>query len=445
MSTEPLTPRTILRFWAPLAGTWLMMAIEGPLIAAIIARLPDARENLAAYGVAFAFGLILESPVVMLLSAATALATDRDSYLTLRRFGYGLCALLTVAICVVVLPPVFEAVAGRLLGLPEEVRSLAHGALVLLLPWPAAIGYRRFKQGLLIRHGLTGRVAYGTMLRLTAMAATAVVMGGLTSVPGAYVGTLALSVGVVVEALVVSRMARRAVRSLEQLPVGSGRRLTMGQAAAFYVPLAMTAMLTMGIQPMVTFFMGQSRMAVESLAVLPVINGLTFVFRCLGLSFQEVGIVLLGPRMEHVRPIRDFGLLLAMATSLGLALIAFGPLAAVWFGGISGLSVALTNFAIMPLRLMVPLPALSVVLSLERAVLVASRRTTSITWASIAEIVTIAGMLWIGIHVFDGVGVMMAAVALVSGRVLSTLWLVRPSWHATAAARAARDAPADGE
>tara|TARA_Y100000294_G_scaffold117498_1_gene109047 strand:- start:1707 stop:2366 length:660 start_codon:yes stop_codon:yes gene_type:complete len=219
----------------------------------------------------------------------------------------------------------------------------------------------------------------------------------------------------------------------------------MGQAAAFYVPLAMTAMLTMGIQPMVTFFMGQSRMAVESLAVLPVINGLTFVFRCLGLSFQEVGIVLLGPRMEHVRPIRDFGLLLAMATSLGLALIAFGPLAAVWFGGISGLSVALTNFAIMPLRLMVPLPALSVVLSLERAVLVASRRTTSITWASIAEIVTIAGMLWIGIHVFDGVGVMMAAVALVSGRVLSTLWLVRPSWHATAAARAGRDAPADGE
>ena len=36
-----------------------MMAVEGPLIAAIIARLPDARENLAAYGVAFAFGLLL--------------------------------------------------------------------------------------------------------------------------------------------------------------------------------------------------------------------------------------------------------------------------------------------------------------------------------------------------------------------------------------------------
>ena len=442
MFTGPLTPRTILRFWAPLAGTWLMMAIEGPLIAAIIARLPDARENLAAYGVAFAFGLILESPVVMLLSAATALATDRDSYLTLRRFGYGLCVALTAAICVVVLPPVFETLAGRLLGLPDEVRRLAHGALVLLLPWPAAIGYRRFKQGLLIRHGMTGRVAYGTMLRLAAMAGTALAVGRLTSVPGAYVGTLALSAGVVVEALVVGRMARRAVRSLEQLPVGSDQHLTMGQTAAFYVPLAMTAMLTMGIQPLVTFFMGQSRMAVESLAVLPVINGLTFIFRCLGLSFQEVGITLLGPRLEHIRPIREFGLLLAVATSFGLAMIAFGPLAAVWFGGISGLSLALTDFAILPLRFMVPLPALSVVLSLQRSILVATRRTTSITWASIAEIVVIAGMLWIGIHIFDAVGVMMAAVALVSGRLLSTVWLVRPCWQATAPAGAAGEASA---
>ena len=93
-----------------------MMAVEGPLIAAIIARLPDARENLAAYGVAFAFGLLLESPVVMLLSAATVLAEDRDSYLTLRRFGYGLSGLLTVVMVIAVFPPVFDWLAAVCLG-----------------------------------------------------------------------------------------------------------------------------------------------------------------------------------------------------------------------------------------------------------------------------------------------------------------------------------------
>ena len=43
----------ITRFWSPLAATWVMMAAEGPLIAATIARLPDPKLNLAAHGVAF--------------------------------------------------------------------------------------------------------------------------------------------------------------------------------------------------------------------------------------------------------------------------------------------------------------------------------------------------------------------------------------------------------
>ena len=418
MVKESLTSRAILRFWAPLAGTWLMMALEGPFIAAIIARLPDARENLAAYGVAFAFGLILESPAVMLLSAATVLAENRESYLTLRRFGYGLCGLLTVVVVVVVFPPVFNWLAGSLLNLPTAIRPLVHQALVLLLPWPAAIGYRRFKQGLLIRHGLTRHVAFGALVRLTAMAATAGVLVLFTSMRGASVGTFALSTGVIAEAIMSGRMARRAVRALESGDAGSKRQLTMRQTVVFYIPLALTAMLAMGTQPMVTFMMGQSRMVVESLAVFPVISGLTFMFRSLGLSFQEVGVALLGPRMKHLRPLCKFGVLLALVSSSCLAVVAHTPLAIIWFRDVSGLSLALTEFAISPLRLMVLLPALSVVLSLQRSILLTTRRTTLITLASSVEIITIAGFLWIGIHVFDAVGIMSAAVALVIGRLL---------------------------
>lgn len=44
-----------------------MMAAEGPLIAAIIARLGDPVINLAAYGVAYAFALVCEAPIIMLM------------------------------------------------------------------------------------------------------------------------------------------------------------------------------------------------------------------------------------------------------------------------------------------------------------------------------------------------------------------------------------------
>ena len=67
-------------FWSPLAMTWFMMALEGPILAAIVARLAEPKANLAAHGVAFAIAIIIEAPVIMMMSASTALAGDRDSF-----------------------------------------------------------------------------------------------------------------------------------------------------------------------------------------------------------------------------------------------------------------------------------------------------------------------------------------------------------------------------
>ena len=116
-----------------------------------------------------------------------------------------------------------------------------------------------------------------------------------------------------------------------QLERASTTPLTLGAIASFYLPLALTSVLAMAVQPMVTFFMGQSRFALQSLAGLPVVHGLTFIFRALGLSYQEVGIALLGDRRQHYRQIRNFACGLAVAAAAGLGLIAYTPLASIWF------------------------------------------------------------------------------------------------------------------
>ncbi len=85
--TVSLSYLQIFLFWVPLSLTWLMMSVEGPYIAAIIARLDGEKLNLAAYGIAFAFALVAESPVIMLMSAATALCRNSRSYMQLRNFS----------------------------------------------------------------------------------------------------------------------------------------------------------------------------------------------------------------------------------------------------------------------------------------------------------------------------------------------------------------------
>jgi hypothetical protein len=342
---EPLTYWRIAGFWTPLAGTWLMMAVEGPFLAAVIARLPGPTENLAAFGVAVAVAFIVESPVIMLLSGSTALVRDRSSYVALRRFAQILNAALTLTMLVLLLPPVYETMTGTLLNLPRDVAELTRGALILLLPWPGAIGYRRFLQGTLVRHNMTRRVAYGTVVRLTFMAVGGLLGAFVLELPGAWVGALGLSAGVVAEALASRVMARGIVAELL-----AGRReragseiLTQTAIASFYFPLATMSILAMALHPLVTFFLGRSRMAIESLAVWPVVLGLAFLFRSLGLSYQEVTIALMGERGEHYEKLRNFAAVLAVAVSGGLALIAFTPLAMVWFRSVSGLPVELAE------------------------------------------------------------------------------------------------------
>ena len=104
---DQITYTKIFRFWIPLAATWLMMSIEGPFLAAVIARLADPKHNLAAYGVAFSLALIVEAPVIMILSASLALVAGKQSYFKLKRFIFFLNAIVTFIMAVCLLPPVF--------------------------------------------------------------------------------------------------------------------------------------------------------------------------------------------------------------------------------------------------------------------------------------------------------------------------------------------------
>jgi len=424
--SRPLTARAAAAFWAPLAATWLMMSVEGPFIAAVIARLADPTANLAAYGVAFTLAWICEAPIIMIMSAATALVRDRQAFHRLRRFTYALNALVTCAMVVLLSPPVFDVLVEGLIGLPREAARLTHVAAVLLLPWPAAIGYRRFYQGVMIRHGFPRGVAYGTVVRVSAMALAALGARRVPGLPGASVGALALSAGVVAEAVAARLMASGVVRHLlddrNPLPAGANSLTTAG-ILRFYYPLALTPLLALAVNPLITFFLGHSRRPLESLAVFPVVLSLTFVFRSGGIALQETTIALIGDRLENLRVLERLGAWLAAILGGALTLVAVTPLSRVWFEQVAGLPPGLAGLAIVPLRILCLAPALEVMMSLQRSLLVAARRTTVVTVATVVEVAGIMAGLAAGIAVFDVVGTTAAAASLLTGRVAANLFL----------------------
>lgn len=428
MEIKELSLKKIFFFWMPLAATWLMISVEGPFLAAVIARLADPKFNLAAYGVAFSFAVLVEAPIIMIMSASTALVKDRLTFLKLRNFTYALNSIITVIMVIFLLPPIFYFLTRQIIGLPENVARLTHYACIIFLPWPSAIGYRRFYQGILIRSNLTRRVAYGTVVRLSSMGATALICYWLFQLDGALVGALSLSMGVTAEAVASRIMAGASVKHLLEKYTDESKEkpLSYKYITAFYYPLALTSILGLGIHPMVTFFMGQSRMAIESLAVLPVINSLVFIFRSMGISFQEVGIALLGERNEGYKKLRDFAALLGCCVTTVLALVAFTPISFLWFHSVSGLSLELTRFSILPTRILTIIPGLMVLLSFQRALLVNNKKTKPITIATAIEVLTIIFLLIFTTRFIGMIGVIGAALSLISGRLMANSYLFVP-------------------
>ncbi|MCJ7680234.1 MAG: hypothetical protein MUP70_05890, partial [Candidatus Aminicenantes bacterium] len=143
-------------------------------------------------------------------------------------------------------------------------------------------------------------------------------------------------------------------------------------------------------------------------------------------SFQEVAIALLGEKNQHLRQIRKFAFYLGGGVQLAFLLVAFSPFALIWFHDISGLSLELARFSLLPTRILVLISPLTLLLSFQRAYLVNNERTIPITTATLLEVGGIVLVLLVTLRGFDLVGIVGAALALMIGRALAVTYLAVP-------------------
>jgi hypothetical protein len=418
-----LDGRTVLRTWAPLAASWLLMGGELPLVSAIIARLPDPTTQLAAFGgIVFPLSLLIESPIVMLLSASTALSRDRDAYRLLASCMRWMGGALTALHALVAFTPLFDVVTARVLHAPAETIEPARLGLRLMTPWTMSIAYRRFQQGVLIRSGRTWAVGAGTAVRL---GTEALLLGIGLARPwgsGVAVGAAAVGVAVVAEAAFSGVVVRPVLRHGLPPRAPDAPPLTLRRFAAFYAPLALTTLMTFFATPLACAAMGRMPLALASLAAWPVVNGLAFVVRSTGFALNEVVVALL-ERPGPVPALRRFSRGLALVLGGLLLAIAATPLAHLWFVHVSALPEELARLAGLALWLAVALPAAGALQSWYQGALVHAHRTRAVT-ESVALYVAVAALtLGAGIALGRWPGLPVAMIALTAGAAAQVAWL----------------------
>ncbi len=131
----------------------------------------------------------------------------------------------------------------------------------------------------------------------------------------------------------------------------------------------------------------------------------------------------MGDNKEGFLPLRNFAFMLGIAVLVILSAVAYTPLSDLWFQDVSGLTLELAKFAKTPLQILAVIPALTLLLSFQRAFLVHSRNTQPITMATAIEVVGIIIVLLVLINMFDFIGVVAAAVAFLTGRIGAVSYL----------------------
>lgn len=411
-NSQPLSYREIILFWTPLAVMWLMMAVEQPAITAVVARMADANANLAAFGVVFALSLMIESPIIQMMAAATSLTGNRGNYRLLLRFMHIMAVLLTTLHLVIGLTPAYLFIVERLLGVPPDVAALSRWPFVVMAPFAAAVGYRRLWQGALIRYGKTWVVPVTMITRLGSMAAI-LAWGAVTKpMSGAMLASTALAIAVTAAAIAAGVLNRLLV--IPRLGTIDDTEPTFGMRSLlrFYIPLAMTSVVFLMARPLATFGIARALLPRESLAVWPVLNAFLFLFNSVALSYQEAAIALLQRSPESHGRLRRFTWVMAVSLASLLLLSGLTPIGQWWFSSISGLEQGLVPLTRLPVVILAIVPALAAMKAWYRAQYVAARRTPVLAQSVVLYTIVLFAVLWSGSSLVPIVGTVLASAAL---------------------------------
>ncbi len=390
--------KRILLFWLPLFASWLLMSSESPIVSAIINRLPNEVVMLAAQGIVLSLAIFIESPIINLLATGTTMVRDYHSYRMVRRFTIHWLIILTIVSILVAFTPLFDLVVVRWLQAPPDVAVWVRPGLQIMIFWSAAIGWRRFLQGVLIRYDRTRYIAYGTAVRIITTAATGIGLALWSNWAGAIIGPTALMAGVIAESL----MASWSIRPLLQAelrpdgPKAAGEPLTYAALFWFHLPLIGTSALVLIAQPIIASSLARLPNPTQTLAAWPIVFQLMHMLRSPGMALPEATIALLD-EADSFKALRRFSLTVATIILVVTTLVAFTPLAHLYLYQIQDTDPAIGPIAEAGLVMFLLLPAVTAVVSWLRGVLIFKRATPIVNAGMAINLSTTLLILWLGV------------------------------------------------
>lgn len=412
---------SLWREFLPLSLSDVTMACGDPMMTTTLAYLPDAQVNIAAVGAAKSLAIFFESPIIMILHAANALAGSKKSREELWRFTLFAGGVLSFLLGLLGIPIIFNSVGVGLLGIPSAMLATVSQVLLIACGWPFAIAWRRYFQGLLIYHGKPRALAIASIFRLLTLALV-LVSGFFIQVSGGILAGIALISGVIVEAVAVTFFAYRSGATIPpKIETKPGLPQNLAQVWKFYFPLANTMMVVWGGRAILISILARAQDATIAIAAWSAAWGLVLVIANSTRMVQQM--VIKYRHQVSDRQLLTFAISVGAVCSTLLLLMSVTPIGDRIVQSFIGNDLTLAN-SIKPVLLICAIVPLFVALqNATQGFLVSENRTGHVnlsTWLATGTLLIIASLA-----INKGMnGAIAAAIAMITSMIVEITCLL---------------------
>jgi len=433
MAVSPSKPRPVLPsyphllwFFVPLALSSSFMTLEPLIVNTAISHAPNSELALAAYNVMFGIALVIEAPVIMLVSASTALSRTQASFRRIFRFALILGGIsVAVGFLVSLITPLYQLVVLKLMGITPAVAAEVRPALIIMSIWSFPIAWRRMLQGVLISHNRTLVVTAATLVRLAALTGTLFIGRQIAPERMLVVSAIAMQVSVIAESLVVTPPAFRIAK---RLPAdGEAVPLTWSKLIHFYWPLVVMMVLRQIGRPLLSAGIASadvnSVMQQRSLAAWSVAWSLALLPFGVTLGLEQVAIAK-GNTPAALARVRRFAWSVGLFLGGLLLVVAFTPLVHPVLGFLFDLTPEIKPLVVLGLRWMAVVPLIQSLQALFRGIAIGEERTPDARSAVGVGLLVTVLVVWVGPRLEVVNGVMVGALATLLAALVEVLWLV---------------------
>lgn len=411
-----------LRFLLPLVVTVVIQELSGQVLTGGMARVPQATETLASYGLAWGLVSLLISPLTQVKQLGLVLVESRQAFSRVQLFVLISGSLLSGILFLLASSPLGDWVIEDLHHVEASLGVPVREALLWLAPMPLIRGITLYYAGLLLRIRRTDLVSLAILVSIAASVAAVFGLLPFTFIQQRPIllPLLVIYAGAISElGVMLWGMVGRAWAMIPE----RGPEIRLAEVLRFFWPLALIMIIQGFSRPLINLYISRESDGAESLATLTVIYSLAHVLYGWVNEIRSLPPAFKG-RSETYAPILRF--------SVACGLVSFGLMVALFWtpvreyvlGNLLGIGAELTSRARVPLIIFTYFPLTVMFRAYLHGVGLVERKTRAMAPSAFARVAAILVVLLVT-PAFGLSGATRGITALLSGFVAETfaVWL----------------------